>query len=198
MFVRYILKDEGLPHYKLSVRGDLYNDPEYRAECKKLYLEISSYSIGKDKVELTNFGVIRHAYKHWCINFQPVYVSLLFVLTDMINSTIYVPSPKNACGRGLNRRASEAAWRCILRPKEVGKLSVADCFFEDSGRHWCHETLNEGDFAAEPEHYQDTFDYEGILINPNSAFDFLFHFTGDPDIDRHELIEQAAQLRVTT
>ena len=51
---------------------DLPRGPKYRSECKKLYLEISSYSIGKDKVELTNFGVIRHAYKHWCINFQPV------------------------------------------------------------------------------------------------------------------------------
>ena len=157
----YILKDEGLPHYKLCVRGDHYDDLEYRAECKKLYLEIPSYSIGKDKVELTPYGVLRNAYKHWCINFQPVYVSLLFVLTDMINSTIYTPSPQMGIGRGLNRSASEAAWRCILRPKAVGKLTVAECFFEDAGRHWCHETMNEGEFGAEPEEYQNEFDYEG-------------------------------------
>ena len=49
----YILKGEGLPHYKLCVRGGHYDDLEYRAEYKKLYLEMSSYSIGKDKVELT-------------------------------------------------------------------------------------------------------------------------------------------------
>jgi len=61
----------------------------------------------------------------------------------------------------MNRQAGEAAWRCILRPKDVGKTTVAMCFFEDAGRHWCHETLNEGDFAAETEEYQNTFDYEG-------------------------------------
>jgi hypothetical protein len=43
----------------------------------------------------------------------------------------------------------------------LAKTTVAMCFFEDAGRHWCHETLNEGDFAAETEEYQNTFDYEG-------------------------------------
>ena len=108
-------------------------------------------------------------------NFQPVYVSLLFVLTDMINSTIYTPSPKMGIGRGLNRSASEAAWRCILRPKEVGKLTVAECFFEDAGRHWCHETMNEGEFGAEPEEYQNEFDYEGAPQPRQNCVLILLH-----------------------
>jgi hypothetical protein len=124
-------------------------------------LEISSYSIGKDKIELTPYGVIRNAYKHWSINFSPIYVSLLFVVTDMLKSELYVPSPKVAVGRGMNRAAAEAAWRCILRPANVSKEVVAECFFENAGAHWCHETLSQVDFEEEDEEYQQQFDLEG-------------------------------------
>ena len=159
--------DDGLPHFKFVSRGSKFQDEDYKTQARTAYNQVSAHSIGKERVELTNHNCMRYAYKHYKRNFDPVFVSFLYVLTDMVNSNLYAPSPKMQCGREMDREKAEAAWKCLIKPETSTKDTVATAFFGTQNYAWVHEWQSKEDFCDENPNGNNDYDFEG---STNTSF----------------------------
>jgi hypothetical protein len=80
---------------------------------------------------------MKMAYGFWWRNFNPMRMSLLSVLTLMVNSNVYCPSANllaTAQG-GVDRKQAEAMWMTICFPEKVTKAVMRNVFFGERHRH---------------------------------------------------------------
>ena len=87
-----------------------------------------------------------------------------YTLMAMIQSGVYIPSPKIAIGGRMDRDQMEATWRMSLRPKKADKKLMCQVFFPQQPGKTNRRWYNNQAYDQPTNETMDGYDAEGSCL----------------------------------